>query len=246
MSDRPPNGRVPSSPADDGPPNGGPTDDLAAEYVLGTLDAATAARVRDALPNDAALRAAVEAWEARLAPLSGLAMPLDPPAGLWDRIEARIAPPARAPRTALWRGWAVGATALAAGLAAFVWLRPPAEPRMMTVLVSDRALPSWTAEVDRGGGLRLAAMPAPGGAPANRVPPGRALELWALPPGATRPTSLGVLPPGQGAVTIPTPALRPVEGMLIEISLEPEGGSPTGLPTGPVLFIGRLTQAAGS
>jgi anti-sigma-K factor RskA len=27
------------------------------------------------------------------------------------------------------------------------------------------------------------------------------------------------------------------------VSLEPEGGSPTGLPTGPVLFTGKLVQA---
>ena len=27
------------------------------------------------------------------------------------------------------------------------------------------------------------------------------------------------------------------------VSLEPEGGSPTGLPTGPVLFTGKLIQA---
>ena len=34
--------------------------------------------------------------------------------------------------------------------------------------------------------------------------------------------------------------------MLIEISLEPPGGSPTGRPTGPVLFIGRLAAARGA
>jgi anti-sigma-K factor RskA len=31
--------------------------------------------------------------------------------------------------------------------------------------------------------------------------------------------------------------------MLIAISLEPEGGSPTGQPTGPILFFGRLIAA---
>jgi anti-sigma-K factor RskA len=34
--------------------------------------------------------------------------------------------------------------------------------------------------------------------------------------------------------------------MLIEISLEPPGGSPTGRPTGPILFIGRLAAARGA
>jgi anti-sigma-K factor RskA len=33
--------------------------------------------------------------------------------------------------------------------------------------------------------------------------------------------------------------------MLIEITLEPPGGSPTGRPTGPIQFIGRLAPATG-
>ncbi|MBK1661604.1 RNA polymerase subunit sigma-70, partial [Paracraurococcus ruber] len=69
---------------------------LAGEYVLGTLDARQAAEVAAALPEDAALRAAVVAWEARLAPLTALAPPEAPPPGLWDRIEAAL-PGAAAP-----------------------------------------------------------------------------------------------------------------------------------------------------
>jgi anti-sigma-K factor RskA len=34
--------------------------------------------------------------------------------------------------------------------------------------------------------------------------------------------------------------------MLIEITLEPPGGSPTDRPTGPIQFIGRLAPATGS
>jgi hypothetical protein len=50
-------------------------DALAAEYVLGTLEAREAAELARALETDAALREAVAAWEARLAPLSGPAPP---------------------------------------------------------------------------------------------------------------------------------------------------------------------------
>ena len=70
--------------------------------------------------------------------------------------------------------------------------------------------------------------------------PGRVLELWALPPGATAPTSLGLIPP-EGRIIVPAERIVPQPDMLIEISLEPPGGSPTGRPTGPVLFIGRLS-----
>ncbi len=220
-------------------------DALAAEYVLGTLDARAAAAVTAALPADAALRAAVEAWEARLAPLQALAPPEAPPPDLWARIEAALpdgAPAAAAPRRARfdwWRGWALGASALAAGLAALLLLRPPEPTPLMTVLLTSRDQPAWLVAAERDGAIRLAALnPQP-------VAADRALQLWALPQGATAPVSLGLIPP-EGRVTVTPADIRPHPGMLIEISLEPPGGSPTGRPTGPILFIGRLTAAGGA
>lgn len=220
-------------------------DARAAEYVLGTLDARTARAVEAAMGTDAFLRDSVDAWEAHFAPLTALALPEAPPPDLWNRIEQAIAP-APAPRRIrplrLWQAWAVGATLAATALAALTVM--PQQPRMMTVLVSGATQTAWTAEVDRTGGLRLAALPAPGGAPNDTAPPdGRVLQMWALPPGASAPTSLGLVPRGAGAVTIAAPPVRPVPGMLIEISLEPPGGSPGARPTGPVLFIGRLSAA---
>jgi anti-sigma factor RsiW len=69
----------------------------AAEYVLGTLDAAARDDMRRALAADAALRAAVEAWERWLAPLAADAPPVPPSAELWARIAARL--DAGVPRT---------------------------------------------------------------------------------------------------------------------------------------------------
>jgi anti-sigma-K factor RskA len=218
-------------------------DALAAEYVLGTLDARAAREVAAALASDAALAASVAAWEARLAPLSALAPPEAPPPALWPRIERSLAlappTPARAAsRITLWRSWALGATALAAGLAAFVVLRAPEPPRLVTVLLTDRAQPAWLVEAERDA-IRLAALNP------QAPPEGRVLQLWALPPGATAPTSLGLIP-AAGEIRVAPQGLRPEPGMLIEISLEPPGGSPTGRPTGPILFIGRLAQARGA
>nr|WP_245214807.1 anti-sigma factor [Pararoseomonas indoligenes] len=218
-------------------------DALAAEYVLGTLDAREAETVRRALPVDAALRDAVDAWEARLGSLTALAPPVAPPPALWDRIEASVAGRPAAPvvplRTGrLWKAWATGATAIAAGLAALLVLRPAEPPRMTTVLLSSRDQPAWLVETE-GGGLRLASLtPRP-------LEPGRVQQLWALAPGATAPVSLGIIP-AEGRATVAPGVIRPEPGMLIEISVEPPGGSPTGRPTGPVIFIGRLAPAAGT
>lgn len=215
-------------------------DALAGEYVLGTLEAHEAAELRALMERDAELAAAVARWEARLAPLMVLAPPEAPPPGLWARIAETLEP--RAQPRPRWRfPWPVFGTAsaaLAAGLAAFLVLRPAPEPRFMTVLMTSQEQPAWIVEAE-GRDIRLAALnPQP-------VPEGRVLELWALPPGATAPTSLGLVP-RDGRFTVSPRAIRPEPGMLIEITLEPPGGSPIGRPTGPILFIGRLTPARGS
>jgi anti-sigma-K factor RskA len=223
----------------------GDRDLLAAEYVLGTLDARASAGVETQLATDSALAEAVAAWTNRLAPLTRLAPPEAPPPDLWDRIEARLPATARpAPRRSwFWQGWAIGASLAAAAFAGLAFLPRAEKPAYMTVLVSDRAAPAWIAQADRTGGITLAAVRPAFGEPQPTTPDGRVMQLWGLRPGETAPTSLALLPRTPGRITIPAPALRPVNNMLIEISLEPEGGSPTGRPTGPILFYGRLIEA---
>ena len=220
-------------------------DALAGEYVLGTLEAREAAAVAAALPFDAALGEAVARWDARLAPLAVLAPQEAPPPGLWARIEARLDPTRSAPAAPWWRRllepWragALGASAVAAGLAAILLLRPVPEARLMTVLLTDREQPAWLVEAD-GQGIRLASLNT------RPAPTDRVLELWALPQGATAPTSLGLIP-ADGRITVRPTTIRPSPGMLIEITLEPPGGSPIGRPTGPIQFIGRLAPATAS
>lgn len=226
-------GTIPTDPAE--------REALAGEYVLGTLDARTVAAIEAALPGDAALRAAVDAWEARLAPLTALAAPEAPPEALWARIEAALDPAKPAARPSrLWRLWAIGATLAAAVFAGLAFLPRAPETRFMTVLVTDKSTPAWMAETDANGALRVSAVAALDGTK-PRAPAGRALELWGLAPGASAPVSLGLLPANGGAVAIPATKFRPAAGMQILISVEPEGGAPHGSPTGPVVFFGRLS-----
>ena len=124
------------------------------------------------------------------------------------------------------------------GVAPSACNRPPAN-QMSAVLVADANQPAYLARVDASGGLQLAAAVSAGGVRPH-APAGRSLQLWGLPPGATTPRSLGVLPRDAGPFNVTAGALRAVPDMLILISQEPEGGSPTGLPTGPVVFYGRL------
>ena len=65
-------------------------DQLAGDYVLGTLSYARRLEVEQRLPGDTRLRAAVESWQARLLPLAALARPVEPSAQLWARIEGSL------------------------------------------------------------------------------------------------------------------------------------------------------------
>jgi anti-sigma-K factor RskA len=218
----------------------GPERTLAAEYVLGTLDLDEAEAARRRLETDSSFAVDVLDWENRLSPLTLLAPPVAPPATLWTRIEdstagsgvaAPVGPrPANDNRLRLWRATALMGLALAAGLAAFIALRPPAQPVMAVLTPYSTPTPV------------LVAMAGPNGTILVRpttsisVASGKDLELWALAAGATKPVSLGVLP--SAGKTVP-PGVA--SGTLLLVSLEPKGGSPTGQPTGPVLYAGKLT-----
>ncbi|MFN3636419.1 MAG: anti-sigma factor domain-containing protein, partial [Rhizobium rhizophilum] len=69
----------------------------------------------------------------------------------------------------------------------------------------------------------------------------KSLELW-LVEGEQAPVSLGVLPQtGQGEIDVPEDLrARLAEGVVLAVSLEPFGGSPTGQATGPVVALGEV------
>jgi anti-sigma-K factor RskA len=212
---------------------------LAGEYVLGVLDEAEASEVAGALSSNIELRRAVTFWEEQLHPLSELAPATEPPAGVWEAIEARTTSPAprAAPRfwdnVVLWRWSTVGLAAAAAALALWIALSPVPGPSFIAVLhppQQDQA--SWVATA---GPSWLVVRAVAGATP----PPDRAFELWAIAPGTARPRSLGVIPPNGELRLAPLPPdLR--DGATLAISVEPVGGSPTQQPTGPVVFVGAV------
>ncbi len=217
---------------------------LAGEYVLGVLDGEAAAEVEAALAGNAELRRAVAFWEEKLHPLADLAAPAEPPAGGWGRIAERLDGPGRAAAPnrlwnslALWRG-ATAAAAAAALLMVWVAQRPqPPTPSPSPSLVAMLRGPhqeetAWVA-VAGPGGLKLRAV-APEASPSRRV-----YQLWAIAAGASRPASLGVIG-ADGRLALARPAVALKDGGSLAISVEPPGGSPTGQPTGPVVFTGKL------
>jgi anti-sigma-K factor RskA len=219
---------------------------LAGEYVLGTLDPDAAREIETALASNAKLREAIAFWERSLQPLADLASPAAPrPPELWNRIEARLEEKPSAATAGPWRSLAFwrGATALsgaiAACLALYIALRPVPvleAPSFVAVLhAPQQERAAWIATGSRG---RLFVHTVA----ANTAPNDRAFELWAIPPGTTTPRSLGVIPP-DGRMELAALPSGVREGGTLAISIEPKTGSPTGQPTGPVVFTGELVRA---
>jgi anti-sigma-K factor RskA len=229
-------------------------DMLAAEYVLGTLPADERAAVALRARHDAPLAAAITAWETRLAPLSETIAPQPAPGHLWAKILDRIAaPPQDAAVTSLvgmerrlrrWRAAAVATSAIAASLLLFVGYREQTRPELdktlVAVLQKDAQSPAFLVSVDlQQKLLTIRAVAAP-------HHPGKSYELWLVHDDLKSPRSLGVI--GDAPFTVVGPKLtayapKTIEDATLAVSLEPEGGSPTGAPTGPVVYAGKLIQA---
>lgn len=226
-------------------------DALAGEYVLGTLSAAARASVNERMRDEPALRDAVQAWEARLLPLTALAPPAEPSPALWSRIERSLGPVmgARARPASpsafsnwwnnlnLWRGLAAGGFAAAALMVAVMVTRPLPTPQYMVVLVApqDKA-PGWVIQTSASRQLSLVPLGT------FEVPPQKTLQFWTKADQWRGPVSLGLVKQGQ-ALRIPIDKLPPLEpNQLFELTLEPENGSPIDRPTGPIQFIGRAVK----
>jgi anti-sigma-K factor RskA len=225
-------------------------DELASEYVLGTLSAEQRDEVRQRLASEPELRAAVDAWEQRLLDLTAQAESQQPSPLLWRRIErslnsARRQTPAQ-PTTQswwnmlpLWRGLAGAGIAASVVLASVLMLRGAAvnEPSYLVVLVApqDKA-PGWVVQASNREEIQLIPLGV------AEIPQDKALQFWTKGDDWQAPVSLGLVTPGQ-SLSISLDKLPPLApNQLFELTLESPTGSPTGKPTGPIQFIGRAVK----
>jgi anti-sigma-K factor RskA len=75
-------------------------------------------------------------------------------------------------------------------------------------------------------------------------PVGKSYELWLVSNRYPAPRSLGVVKPGEFTrpAQLASFDTETIRDAVFAISLEPEGGSPTGTATGPVLWTGKLIE----
>ena len=169
--------------------------------------------------------------------LRGLA-PITPRGRVWKMISRRVSIQAvrSARRAAAWR-WALPG-ALTLSLIVTVAIRILNPPLQQVAMVGhDRTHPAWIiARSPNSTALTIRALEN------VQSDPQMAYELWALPEKAKPPVSLGLLP-RLGILKRELSAAQRVallNSRHVAVSLEPAGGSPTGSPTGPVLYVAAV------
>ncbi|MBC8038199.1 MAG: anti-sigma factor [Rhizobiales bacterium] len=224
--------------------------EMADEYVLGLLDATDHAAMEARLEHDAALRAAVGASRDRFLELDLAAESTELSPGIWNRIAAQlggrgVANGGRRPLTALmkpandntairWRSaaFAFMATSFLFAVALGWSFMAVPEPRVIAVLMNEAGVPLVVVEDYGSASARITPLAD------FDVPEGRTMQVWTLPSQELGAVSLGLLKRSE-TVMLEGPVLpEPRAEQLYEITLEQEGGSPTGRPTGPVLVKG--------
>lgn len=116
---------------------------------------------------------------------------------------------------------------------------PPQAAQFVAVLQQDAALPAFILTVDAA--TKNFTVRRIGAAPQ----PGKSYELWLVSDKLQRPRSLGVI--GGSDFTI-RPSLSAYDSETISratyaVTVEPEGGSPTGVATGPMVYTGKLVES---
>jgi anti-sigma-K factor RskA len=235
-------------------------DMAAAELALGLLEGEERAYALRRVLAEHGFAQEVERWRGHLAHLFDLWPPVAAPAGVLGRVERTIDGPPAAPvpvvakRGLFWPVAASLSSMAAAALLVFIVVRP-----IDYAPVPPQPHPTATAVVAAGPMLVASIDPVEAGAPVTAVyDPGsgglrltaaaladanRSAELWVI-AGDGVPHSLGLLHTvgaSSFAVSLDNRA-RLAAGATLAISLEPVGGSPTGLPTGPVVAKGALSQ----
>lgn len=216
---------------------------LAGEYVLGTLSAADMAAFERQLQKDPKLQDEVDAWEQRLTSLNEDTPPVAPSMSVWRGIEQRINDEANQAKPGFWYSLALWRSLTAAAVIALVAVivipqQPalaPAEealPVYSLIMQAEAESPEWLMVCDwRDREMTITRVSAPAQADKD-------YELWLIPHSGDGPISMGIMRGKSQVAAIPA-NINWKDTKAFAVSLEPRGGSPSGAPTGPVLYAAQ-------
>ena len=194
---------------------------LAAAYALGTLQGRARTRFQSLLRYDQSLQREVAQWQKRLQPLVTSLPDRVPPARVWQAIGSRL-------------GHA-DARANVPGATSNARRATPPDPVLARAAGANR----WWDSVGWWRGLAVAMVRIIMDHPT--MDPNTSWQLWLMPrdtDGRMQSVGLVGIEPEQRLIVDASmlKALSDATGMAL--SNEPAGGSPTGVPTGPMIFRG--------
>lgn len=224
---------------------------LIGEYVLGLLDEAEAAEVRELIEHDSQAAQMALQWQQHFLELSDQLPPQTPSTQLWQRLQDSLVLTPAVSRVNSWLVWwqslttwrltsAALAFALIIAVLPDLWRTDTAANSYTVVLQApgEAAKPGWVVHVDGTGSLRMQPLLE------DQIPADRSVQFWTLIDPAIGPRSLGLVEPGK-PLQLTAEQIGAVQpGQLFELTLEPAGGSPKDRPTGKVLYIGRAVMAS--
>ncbi|MBV4475243.1 anti-sigma factor [Pseudomonas botevensis] len=211
---------------------------LAADYAIGLMPPTACRRFEQLLLEDSELRAELAQWQDSLMSLTETLAEQPVPDRVWRGVTARIDPhtPQLTLRQPFWN-WlrvTIAACSLVAAVTLGVIYNRDDVHYGATLRSADAQ--SWMSIEAHENYLKIKLLAL------AKVEKERSLEMWVIPQDG-KPVSLGVIPPGgDGEIKLGSAQKALIgESITLAVSLEPEGGSPTGQPTGPVLYQGVLT-----
>lgn len=222
---------------------------LASELAMGVLNKQDLAVANARFDTDPEFRLMVEDWQTKLSPMLDSIDNIKPASSVWENIAASTIGTTQSEKNGLWRNLAFwrGASFVTGGiatasLAALIFFNTPEKlsPANTTIplvasLTSEGKLPAFLARFDPQTKKLLIKVGI------QNEKETRVAELWLIPADGI-PRSLGVLDDsGKAALKITDQNKKLfLKGNTLAVSLEPQGGSPTGAPTGPVIASGKL------
>ena len=223
---------------------------LAAELALGLLDSQDDRAAAGEIQSEPGFEARVARWRSRFDQLYDEIPAGIPSEAVWPRLETRLFGVAPGEvvvlkrKAARWRAYAAAVTALAASVAVLALFDRPVP------VAPERAAPQtmFAAAIKGASGpvtVTVAFDPRDGVMAITPVTLAAIAEqdhqLW-LVPDSGAPTALGLVSASAPSrMTIPAHLRSKIgRNAVLAISAEPTGGSPTGLPTGPIIATGKL------
>lgn len=218
-------------------------DILSAEYVLGILKGAARRRFKQLSINRPLVSESLHWWEMHLSMLNETLPEINPSKNVWKRINNQLFD--KTPYQTTWLSFTkIISTAIIASLATFLVMQSPKQAQVeeyqaVATLTNSSIKSGW----------HLGLVTAKDGSAKIKAyslyeltqKQDASYELWLLPEKSGKPISLGLLPQqGNQEYMMRSNLIQKLKNSQLAVSVEPIGGSPTGQPTGDVVYQGAF------